>query len=227
MIALTLPPAQRPVPRGPGPALVLCDAACRSVGRTGTRAGIIRRRSPMTQLLAGAAESVITPPAGIDLAGYAHRPSAAVGKHDDLYCRALVLETTGAETQPSRLALVSVDIIGFQIADADQLRRLVERETGIPAEAVLLNCSHTHAGPATMKLRGLGQRDAIYDALLARWIAGTVRAARDRLEPAALRWGETGARIGRNRREQRPDGRMVIGTNEEGPYDARVPVLRL
>jgi neutral/alkaline ceramidase-like enzyme len=181
----------------------------------------------MEQLRAGAAEVVITPPAGIDLTGYANRPSAAVGKHDDLYCRALVLETTGAETKASRLALVSVDVLGFQIADADQLRRLVERETGIPAAAVLLNCSHTHAGPATMKLRGLGQRDAIYDALLGRWIVSAVRMARDRLEPAALRWGEAEARIGRNRREQRPDGQVVIGSNEEGPYDPRVAALRL
>ena len=46
----------------------------------------------MEQLRAGAAEVVITPPAGIDLTGYANRPSAAVGKHDDLYCRALVFE---------------------------------------------------------------------------------------------------------------------------------------
>ena len=176
----------------------------------------------MEQLFAGAAECVITPPAGIDLTGYANRPSAAVGKHDDLAVRAIVVEAAGR-----RLALVSVDILGFQIADADQLRRLVERETGIPAGAVLLNCSHTHAGPATMKLRGLGQRDAIYDALLARWTVSAVRAARDRLEPAALRWGEGEARIGRNRREQRPDGRVVIGANEEGSYDARVPVLRL
>ncbi len=176
----------------------------------------------MEQLLAGAAESVITPPAGIDLTGYANRPSAAVGKHDDLYVRALVLGQ-GSGT----VALVSLDLLGFQIADADQLRRLVERETSIPAPAVLLNCSHTHAGPATMKLRGLGQRDAIYDALLSRWIAGAVRAARERREPATLRWGEGEARIGRNRREQRPDGQMVIGANEAGPYDPRVPVLRL
>jgi hypothetical protein len=176
----------------------------------------------MEHLLAGAAEAVITPPAGIDLTGYANRPSAAVGKHDDLFVRALVLAADGR-----RLALISVDVLGFQIADADQLRRLVERETGIPAEAVLLNCSHTHAGPATMKLRGLGQRDAIYDALLARWIVSAVRAARDRLEPAVLRWGEAEARIGRNRREQRPDGQVVIGANEAGPYDPRVPVLRL
>jgi neutral/alkaline ceramidase-like enzyme len=179
----------------------------------------------MEQLMAGAAEVVITPPAGIDLTGYANRPSAAVGKHDDLYARALALQ--GEQSGGSRLALVSIDVLGFEIGDADRLRRLVEQEAGIPAAAVLLNCSHTHAGPATMALRGLGQRDPAYDTLLARWIAGAVRAAHDRLEPAVLRWGETQAWIGRNRREQRPDGRMVIGANEGGPYDPRVATLRL
>src|SRR6266536_3770775 len=109
----------------------------------------------MSQLLAGAAETIITPPAGIDLTGYGNRPSTSVGKHDELYIRAVVLEAEGR-----RLALLSLDILGFEIPDADRLRRLVERETGIPADGVLLNCSHTHAGPATMTLRGLGERDA-------------------------------------------------------------------
>jgi hypothetical protein len=176
----------------------------------------------MSSLQAGAAESVITPPAGIDLTGYANRPSAAAGKQDDLYARALVLEESGR-----RLALVSVDILGFEIADADRLRQLIERETGIPAEGVLLNCSHTHAGPATMTLRGLGERDSGYDSLLPRCVAGAVRAARERLEPATMRWGESQARIGRNRRERRSDGQMVIGENEAGPYEPRVPLLRV
>jgi neutral/alkaline ceramidase-like enzyme len=176
----------------------------------------------MTALRAGAAETVITPPAGIDLTGYANRPSAAVGKQDDLYARAVVLEAG-----ERRLALVSVDLLGFEITDADELRRRIEREADIPADGVLLNCSHTHAGPATMMLRGLGNRDATYDALLPRWIVSTVQAARERLEPATLRWGESQARIGRNRRERRADGQMVIGENEEGPYDPRVAVLRL
>src|SRR5690348_2404323 len=103
----------------------------------------------MSQLHAGAAETVITPPLGIDLTGYGNRPSAAVGQHDDLYARALVLEAGGRQ-----LALVSLDLLGFEISDADHLRLLIEDETGIPSEAVMLNCSHTHAGPATMRLRG-------------------------------------------------------------------------
>ena len=65
----------------------------------------------MTLLLAGAAEAVITPPAGVDLTGYANRPSAAVGKHDELYARAVVLEAG-----EQRLALVSLDLLGLEIA---------------------------------------------------------------------------------------------------------------
>jgi neutral ceramidase len=176
----------------------------------------------MSQLRVGAAETVITPPPGIDLTGYGNRPSTAIGKHDDLYARALVLEGDG-----QRLALVSLDILGFEIPDATALRQRVEQETGIPAAAVLLNCSHTHAGPATMNLRGLGERDAAYDSLLPRWVVGTVRAAQERLEPGSLRWGESEVHIGRNRRERRTDGQVVIGANEGGPYDPRVAVLRV
>lgn len=176
----------------------------------------------MQTLHAGAAETVITPPAGVDLTGYGNRPSSSAGKHDDLYVRALVLEADGRQ-----VALVSLDLLGFEIPDAGSLRRQIEGETDIPVDAILLNCSHTHAGPATMRLRGLGERDPAYDALLVRWILGAVRAAQDGLEPATLRWGESEARIGRNRRQRRPDGQMVIGENDAGPYDPRVAVLRL
>src|SRR6266536_2272364 len=102
-------------------------------------------------LKAGAAETVITPPLGIDLSG-----------------RALVVEL-GSE----RLAIVSLDVLGL---DADLVRRtraLIEDATGIPGERVLLNSSHTHSGPAVESLRGLGERDEPYAGLLCRLISGT------------------------------------------------------
>src|SRR5436309_1861608 len=77
----------------------------------------------MEPLRAGAAETVITPPPGVDLTGYGNRPSTSVGKHDDLYARAVVLEAGGRQ-----LAFVSLDLLGFEIPDADELRRRVQEE---------------------------------------------------------------------------------------------------
>src|SRR5688572_26675066 len=102
-------------------------------------------------LKAGAAETVITPPLGVDLTGYGGRPGPASGVHSDLYARALVLELGD-----TRLALVALDVLGLDFDLVRQTRMLVEQATGIPGERVLLNASHTHAGPAVNSLRGLG-----------------------------------------------------------------------
>ncbi len=53
----------------------------------------------------GCAQQIITPPVGVSLAGYFHdRISKYV--RDDLYARAIVIESEGV-----RLALVSLDLI--------------------------------------------------------------------------------------------------------------------
>jgi hypothetical protein len=173
-------------------------------------------------LKAGAAETVITPPLGIDLTGFGGRPGPGDGVHSDLYARALVLEL-GAD----RLAVVAVDVLGLDFDLVRRTRALIQEGAGIPGERVLLNTSHTHAGPAVNSLRGLGERDEAYADLLCRLIAGTVRRAADRLEPAALSCGQAPAPIGRNRRQRNPEGRMTIGENPGGAYDPNVYVLRV
>jgi neutral ceramidase len=54
----------------------------------------------------GTSKTVITPPPGTALAGFAAREGGARGVHDDLYARALVLEDDGR-----RLALVLCDLL--------------------------------------------------------------------------------------------------------------------
>jgi len=170
---------------------------------------------------AGTASAVITPPLGIDQTGFAGRPGPSDRVYDDLYARAVVLED-GAR----RVALVSLDLLGLGPDLVERIRLLVAQQTGIPAEGVMLNCSHTHAGPATMTLRGLGTRDPAYEDVLTRSVAGVVARAAGALVPARLAWGRGRAAVGINRRQSR-DGRTVIGENREGAYDPDVPVLRV
>jgi neutral ceramidase len=170
---------------------------------------------------AGTAAAVITPPLGIDQTGFAGRPGPSDRVHDDLYARAVVLEDG-----ERRVALVALDLLGLAPELVERIRQLVAGQAGIPAEGLLLNCSHTHAGPATMTLRGLGVRDPVYEDVLARSIAGVVAMAAGRLVPARIAWGKGQATVGINRRQSR-DGRMVIGENPGGAYDPDVPVLRV
>jgi hypothetical protein len=46
------------------------------------------------------------------------------------------------------------------------------------------------------------------------------------LQPVRMRWGAADSDIGINRREVRPDGRVVIGHNPAGPVDRAVRVAR-
>jgi neutral ceramidase len=176
----------------------------------------------MEPLHASAAQAVITPPLGIDLTGFGGRPGPASTVHDDLYVRALVLAQGEA-----RVAIVTLDVLGLAPELVATIRSLVASRTGVPASHLLLNCSHTHAGPATMTLRGLGERDAAYEDVLGRTVAGAVAMAADRLEPARLALGRGAAHVGINRRQRLADGRTVLGENPMGTYDPSVPVLRV
>src|SRR5687767_14235662 len=125
-------------------------------------------------LLAGTARVVITPPIGIHLTGFAGR-APSLGVHDDLTATALVL----AEPEGERVAIVALDVLGMygeQIAPA--IKTEVERATGIPAERILLCCSHTHYGPVFEGREGGDAPVAVaYRETLTHHIAGLVLAA--------------------------------------------------
>jgi hypothetical protein len=174
---------------------------------------------------------VITPPVGIYLTGFAGRPPST-GVHDDLYATALVLAERGggdAAERDSRVALVALDLLGLY---SDQLtaavKARVRQVTGIAPERVLLNCSHTHYGPVT----GFGREGAdtpeaaAYHVVLPHLIAGAVAMADGARRPAALAAGRGSIKVGINRRERTPDGRIVLGQNPEGPLDSEVLVWR-
>jgi hypothetical protein len=74
----------------------------------------------MAELRAGAMAVCVTPPVGVDLAGYSGRLTGSEGVHDDLYGKALVLDD-GRTT----LALLTVDLI--QLDDAAVRSMISER----------------------------------------------------------------------------------------------------
>ncbi len=93
---------------------------------------------------AGIAKVNITPPVGVPMGGYLARKERSQGVHDDLYARALVLEDGD-----QRVALVSTDLLGCRKGLVREVRNLIERQTGIRGENVLLAATHTHSGPDT------------------------------------------------------------------------------
>ncbi len=98
----------------------------------------------------GAAAVVITPPLGTPMAGY-YFERAAEGVHDDLFAKALVLEQRGI-----RAALVSLDLISTPMELVKEIRKEIDRTTGVPGCNVMISATHAHTGPV---LAGRGPRD--------------------------------------------------------------------
>lgn len=97
------------------------------------------------ELKVGTAAVKITPPEGTPLAGY-YSPRGAKDVLDDLHSKALVLEHDG-----TRVALVACDLISLPRRTVAEARRLIEKQTGIPAAHVMISATHTHTGPALIR----------------------------------------------------------------------------
>ena len=179
-------------------------------------------------LMVGAAETITTP--------------ATKDKevHDDLYARALVL----AEND-TRLVVVTYDGIGMSIDSTNNLRRAINKATGIPVENIAVNCSHGHTAPGPSddtwerdkQPSSVDESTILYDEWLGkdegeltygRWFLGhTVEVAKraaENLQPAALRVGRAPAQIGYNRRLMK-DGKIVMAANPKGAVIPWVDVL--
>lgn len=171
----------------------------------------------------GVARATITPPVGIPLVGFAGR-GPSIGLQDDLYATALV-----AASGDRRAALIACDLIGLDAERVAEVRAEVARRTEIPAENVMICCTHTHYGPSVgMPHHGQPSPDVeAYIRLLPHLLAGAVQEATTRLQEAHIGVGRGTCDIGINRRERLPDGTIKLGKNPEGPADREVGVVRL
>ncbi len=150
---------------------------------------------------AGFGTSEITPPPGVDLTGYGfYRDRRLERVLDPLYARCLLLDDG-----QTRLAIVSCDLIGLTIPFSDDVRRRIAEACGTRADGVMLACTHTHSGPATADLLGMGSADADFMARLPGLIVEACAAAAADLAPADVGWatGEVEA-IGHCRLPEEP-----------------------
>lgn len=138
----------------------------------------------VASLQAGAAKVCITPPVGSLIVGDLG-PIVSRRVHDDLYVRALVLDD-GA----GRLAFAVVDTCLLDRPVCDEAKLLIAKQTGIPADRVLISAVHTHSGGAVCGAH-LSEPDETYRRSMAPRIAEAVAVALQNLAPARIGWGST------------------------------------
>ena len=172
-------------------------------------------------LMAGVAKSDITPAVGTPLAGYgARRAQPSTGVHDPTEARALIIDN-GTE----KIALVSVDHLGFDHGMVERIRSIAAEATHIRPDHIYVMSSHTHSGGgAYMEMLPLlanalaGKFDAKVRALYEQHTADAIIAANKMLKPARIALGAGEARgISRFRSSWPPNG----------PVDPEVGVIRV
>ncbi|HYT91518.1 MAG TPA: neutral/alkaline non-lysosomal ceramidase N-terminal domain-containing protein [Gemmataceae bacterium] len=175
----------------------------------------------------GLAQIKITPERPVPMSGYGGRTKPFEKVAQDLYVKALVLE----DRDGHRAVLVTSDLLGFPAAVAEPICQRIEKKIGLKREHILLNSSHTHAGPqlslkATAKDGGEALRTVEYTRQLQDKVVEVVVQAAAKLEPARLSWGGGVVHFVMNRREFTPNG-IILGVNPRGLADRTVPVLRI
>ncbi len=133
-----------------------------------------------TLFRAGAAVANITPQPGVSLDGTISKNGPVVGIHDRLHARALVLDD-GA----TRLAIVICDACMIEREVFDAAKSLVQQQSGLPTDRMLMAATHTHAAVRVMHI-GTDPIDDEYHRFFARRIADAVVQAEQNLAPAQI-----------------------------------------
>ena len=156
---------------------------------------------------AGFGKTELSPPLGLQMLGMPGSPRAE-GVVWPLHGRVMVLEVNDTP-----VALVSLDLLGLDCDTVAEWREEISHQSGIPANHILIGCSHTHRAPSPFL-------DATDDSVLAasflnearQRVAAAAAEAVATLQPAELLSGEAQAPgVGFNRRPMYANGE--VGTH--------------
>lgn len=183
-----------------------------------------------TKWQVGSDFALITPQKPMWMAGYASRNKPSEGVASDLYAKAVVFD----DGQKNKAAIITFDLISVPRGLRDRVAKLVEKQYGIPAEAVMLNCSHTHCGPVVRSPeasitdydREKVSQAVEYSKVLEKILVELVGGAIENSAPSTLTYHRARAGFAMNRRLPTENG-LRNSPNPDGPVDHDVPVLKI
>jgi len=179
-------------------------------------------------LYSGASTCVINCEIGDDLSGQMyHRPCERIRDNLEANCLYLADDQTG-------ILVVSLDLLALPAKDETQsLCVAIGKASGLPADAVILCCTHTHTGPELTGLLADTGPNRPYLERLRAWLPEAAREAVAQAREARVGWVAGQAHIGFNRRMCWADGTHTMYapagrtdfTGLEGPDDPRHMLL--
>jgi neutral ceramidase len=141
--------------------------------------------------------------------------------NDELMVRALYLEQAS-----TRCLILGFDLLFLSRLEADRLKGMLSRVFDLTAREILLNCSHTHAGPMVGDW-GDAQPDPYYMEWLQGTVAAAVRTAVAAAQPVRLLAGRAATRLPVSRRYLQADGIAAWRPAPQGEIYPRIPFCRL
>ena len=108
-----------------------------------------RLNNDVDTIKAGTSRVSITPEEPVRMSGYAARTEPFKGVHDEIYASAVVFDNGLIKT-----CIITADVIGFSHEYVDETKSMIEKETGISAENILVTAAHNHGGPTTRAYGG-------------------------------------------------------------------------
>ncbi len=173
----------------------------------------------------GLSTTVITPEENMWMAGYAARKKPSEGIAQELFAKAVVLEDEAG----TRLALVTMDLIGVRREVRDAVAVACQAKFGIAPERLVLNASHTHCGPEYRPRAGREAEAHRYREQLEQKLVSLVGKATESLEPARVAYSHAKCGFAMNRRRyyalSDDDINARRAPTPEGVVDHAVPVL--
>ncbi|MCH7917863.1 MAG: neutral/alkaline non-lysosomal ceramidase N-terminal domain-containing protein [Planctomycetes bacterium] len=180
--------------------------------------------SAVAEFRAGTAKADVTPPIGSRMYGYGARGvNVSRGVHDPLFAKAVVLDD--GET---KVAIVTLDLGSFPKENTDNVRVIVEKETGI--ENILCVASHTHSAPRFSE--DFPNESMPWVREMERKVADAIVRADKNLREARIGVGWGVVREGHNRRMIKPNGEVFMFWENRGriptvPLDYSLGVIRV
>lgn len=171
-------------------------------------------------LKAGIARVDVTPALGTELGGYPiKRPAESV--NDNLNSTSLVFERDG-----KMVAVISLDWLGIHEDDVNVIRSEVFKQTGIPADDVIVCAIHSHTAVNTLSIPGWGDKDKDYIAESIPKIVESVRKARSSLSRVKIGVESISSKVGVNRYSLDADQKLIFKDNPDGISDPSMTVAR-
>ncbi|MBR4675565.1 MAG: hypothetical protein IKP00_13975 [Victivallales bacterium] len=170
----------------------------------------------MGQFTVGTAKLDITPAIGCHLVGY-FKDRISNDIHDPLFIKAISISDGERE-----IALITLDIIDVPRNIISEAKEIIEKETGVKGDYILVSSTHTHTGPSAAEaLETPG--DPVYAKSLVKKIVDVFTMARKHRVPAEIAHASGDAREEvHNRRWRMKDGTTRMNPGYMNP-DAICP----